>query len=211
MRKANEDSLLIDRKECFFAIADGMGGHANGAVASSFVVASVHRLFLTKTGSPLEALRDAMVLSGNDLFFENRNSTQKMGTTLTALHISDAIYYAHIGDCRIYYSSDDRRVLTNDHNLRESGRPNGSSMLTRCLGFDLGVNPDVGRVNPAREFSILMCTDGFYNAVTNEEIFSALENGNPQALATLKELVGEREPNDNYTAIFIRGDIMWER
>lgn len=211
MRKANEDSLLIDRKERFFAIADGMGGHANGAVASSAVVASAHRLFIANVGPPLEVLREAMVLSGNDLFLANRDSTQKMGTTLTTLHLSDAIYFAHIGDCRIYYSSGDRQVLTRDHNLRESGRVNGSSMLTKCLGFDLGVTPDLGRIIPTREFSMLMCTDGFYNAVSNEEIFSALENHDSQTFAALRKLAGEREPEDNYTAIFIRGDVMWGR
>ncbi len=156
----------------------------------------------------MEALQDAMILSANDLFFANRNSVQRMGTTLTVLYISDAIYYAHIGDCRIYYASDDRRILTSDHNLRDSGRVNGASMLTKCLGFDLGVRPDLGHVIPTREFSMLMCTDGFYNAVSNDEIFSALESRDSQAFERLKKLAGKRDPEDNYTAIFIRGGVM---
>jgi PPM family protein phosphatase len=205
VRQTNEDSFLIDSEARFFAIADGMGGHANGALASSSVVAWSHRTFLATMGPPLEVLREAMVSSGNELFFSNRGSRQKMGTTLTALYISDAIYYAHVGDCRVYYSSDHRQVLTSDHNLGSSERINGSSMLTKCLGFDLGVSPDLGRIEPVLDFSILMCTDGFYNAVTNDEIFSALENGSPQTFSALKALADGREPEDNYTAIFIGG------
>lgn len=133
-RKGNEDSFIINDEEGLFVVADGMGGHAAGEVASRLAVESIEE-FVRMTGSDREItwpfeIDDTMPLDANRLkialrlanrkvikFPEERHEYQGMATTVVSMLFSDStIYIGHVGDSRAYRVRDGRiSQLTNDH------------------------------------------------------------------------------------------------
>lgn len=133
-RKGNEDSFIINDEEGLFVVADGMGGHAAGEVASRLAVESIEE-FVRMTGSDREItwpfeIDDSMPLDANRLkialrlanrkvikFPEERHEYQGMATTVVSMLFSDStIYIGHVGDSRAYRVRDGQITqLTNDH------------------------------------------------------------------------------------------------
>ncbi|HEX6230733.1 MAG TPA: Stp1/IreP family PP2C-type Ser/Thr phosphatase [Actinomycetota bacterium] len=215
VREANEDSYLAE--EPLFAVADGMGGHRGGEVASRLALETVQRLFEARSGSLTDQVEEA-----NRAVYERSlrdPSVAGMGTTLTAALVEgDRIQLAHVGDSRAYLFRDGRlRRLTEDHTLvhrmvqegeiteDEAERHPHRSVITRALGVDPGVQVDEGSIQVAPGDRLLLCTDGLTGMVAEERIAAILAAvGDPQQAAD--RLVSEANGAggvDNITVVIL--------
>ena len=222
VRTNNEDQLLV--AEPLFAVADGMGGHAAGEVASLAAVEALRASFARQPQSVdglIEAVRDA-----NRAVWERAAEDQSlrgMGTTLTAVAIVDEdgeehLAIANVGDSRAYLLRDgELGMLTEDHSVAEQmvreGRltPEEATVhpqrhvLTRVLGLGPDTEVDAYAILPYRGDRYLLCSDGLINEVTDSQIGSVLRRlADPDE--AVKELVAMARGNgghDNITVVLV--------
>ncbi|MDQ4124932.1 MAG: Stp1/IreP family PP2C-type Ser/Thr phosphatase [Actinomycetota bacterium] len=219
VRKGNEDSYLLEAP--IYAVADGMGGHIAGDVASATAVSVISEGIEThppEDGSDLAGL----VSRANDAIFEKARSDPSlrgMGTTCTLLMVDgDVARIAHVGDSRAYLLRDGSfRQLTEDHTLVErmvrEGRLSAEeaanhpqrSIITRALGVDSNVQVDVLEERLATGDRILITSDGLTSMVEPDEIARVLDaEEDPQAAADrLVEMANDAGGEDNVTVLVL--------
>lgn len=215
VREGNEDSFLVN--DPLYAVADGMGGHRGGEVASNLALQTVQRLFAANEGTLTEQVEQA-----NRAVFERSQEDRDvagMGTTLTAVLVNDAeVRLAHVGDSRAYLYRDGRlQMLTEDHTLvrrmviegeiteAEAEHHPHRSILTRALGVDGDVQVDEDVITMQDGDRLLLCTDGLTGMVSDEQIVSVLEEvKDPQeAVDHLARAANRAGGIDNITAVII--------
>jgi PPM family protein phosphatase len=224
-RETNEDTMGAfvpgdvpgaERKGYLYAIADGLGGHAAGEVASSTAIATLRdEYFSPSAHSRVEpALRQAVQAANlrvHDLAHRHAEY-RSMGTTLTALAlVANCAYLAHIGDCRAYHWRAGRlSLLTADHSEaaelvrmrilkpdKVRDHP-GRSVLTRSLGSALIARPDFLRQPLASGDRFVLCSDGVWSEVEDAELAEVVAELPPaEACRQLMDLVIERGCPDN--------------
>jgi PPM family protein phosphatase len=218
VREGNEDAFLEEaRRLGVVAVADGMGGHRAGEVASATALAS-----LRASMAAGEPLRDAIV-GANDAVLERSVSDQElhgMGTTLTAGTLGEDgnLLVGHVGDSRAYLLRDgDLTQITNDHSLVEEMVRTGEltpeqaeshpqrSIITRALGIDPEVDVDVYPVQLEAGDRILLCSDGLTTMVRSDEIADILtrEPDPKRAAQRLVDAANAAGGEDNVTAIVV--------
>jgi protein phosphatase len=218
LREGNEDAAFAGRH--LLAVADGMGGHAAGEVASAAVIAALEQLdeLGVNAGDPQEALREA-VEEANDnlrLMVAADSDLHGMGTTVTAV-LSDGAYawLAHVGDSRAYLLREGTlRQLTRDHTfvqqLVDEGRlaPEDASShpqrnyITRALDGREGIDVDLERLDLAPGDRLLLCSDGLSGVVSDESIAEVLNGTTPdEAVHRLIDLALRGGGPDNVTCI----------
>jgi serine/threonine protein phosphatase PrpC len=195
VRENNEDSYTADEDYGLLVVADGMGGHCSGEVASRIAVETAAEELGNAQHEDLADELDSLMVAGNAIERANqaifaeveRHPEQAgMGTTVvTALFRDNRIYYAHVGDSRLYrFRNGHLHRLTRDHSLvqhlldeglfrdraeaREAGV--GDNVLTRCLGQDPNVEVDVGDADLEAGDLFLCCTDGLTGMVDDARI-----------------------------------------
>jgi len=198
VRANNEDCLAtfsVGKDECF-VIADGMGGHAAGELASKTAVEYVRQAFndyLFEADDPqkLERLLSFTLEKANvKVYLQSLGSFRYrgMGTTLTVAVLREkTLYISHIGDCRIYLlHGQQMRTLTRDHTLVQDMVDSGlitpeearnhpkRHVLLRSLGVNEYVMPDTFSVEIANGDVILMCSDGLHGYVEDKTIRAVL-------------------------------------
>jgi protein phosphatase len=215
VRERNEDSFLVDPP--LYAVADGMGGHRGGEVASELALETVEALANAGEGGLADQVREA-----NRAVFERSMSDRTvsgMGTTLTAVAVDDAgAHLAHVGDSRAYLlRAGALRQLTEDHTLvnrmvkageispQEAEVHPHRNVVTRALGTEPDVEVDEEDVPLLGGDRLLLCSDGLTNMVTTDQIQAILE-ANPSAQDAAARLV--RAANraggvDNITVIVV--------
>jgi len=228
VRKGNEDSLhaSANAHRGLFIVADGMGGHAAGEVASEMAVEMVsHDLSdlndLEATDSHervAHALRDA----NRAVYERTRTERDKlgMGSTVSALLLSETRYVVgHVGDSRIYLVRDGQmRQLTKDHSLvqeqvdaglltpEQARRHPQSNVITRCIGMADEIEPDVfdGAVRVGDAF--LLASDGLTGMVEDRRIQQLLvSRAKPERIVdALIQEANVNGGNDNITAVVVR-------
>ena len=217
VREGNEDAYAV--LDSLFAVADGMGGHQGGEVASRIALETLERMSPSGDGEP--HLAD-VVKHANRNVLEAASKDPRlagMGTTLTAaLALDDGIHVAHVGDSRAYLLRDgDLRQLTIDHTvvqrLVDEGRITRNeadihpqrSILTRALGVDQEVTVDEAVVDVEPGDRLLLCSDGLTGMVDEDEIRRLLaENEDPQAASdALVDAANQAGGQDNITAVVI--------
>lgn len=220
VRSRNEDSAFASPR--ILAVADGMGGHAHGEVASATVIGVIaeldDRLRRSTAPDPLAAL-DATIevaLSRITELAEQDPEMTLMGSTLTALlWLGDGFGLAHIGDSRGYLLRDgELQQVTTDHTLVQSLVDEGRiteveaaehprrSMLTRALQAGGAAEPDLTTL-PAREGDrLLLCSDGLTVVVAPDQIRETLAAGTPRdaVAALVEQAIGMQSP-DNVTCV----------
>jgi len=215
VREGNEDSFLV--LDPLYAVADGMGGHRGGEVASNLALQTIQRLFTAQEGTLTEQVEQA-----NRAVFERSQSDREvagMGTTLTAALVQGAqVRLAHVGDSRAYlYRDGELQLLTEDHTLVHKMLVEGEiteseaethphrSILTRALGVDGSVQVDEGIVEMRNGDRLLLCTDGLTGMVSDEQIKAVLaESKDPQeAVDRLVRAANRAGGIDNITAVVI--------
>ena len=218
VRKGNEDSGYVGPR--LLLVADGMGGHAAGELASSLAIATVADLDVhppTNT-DVLTALAEAIDDVGEaigELIAEDPELTG-MGTTITGLYwLGGRIAVVHVGDSRAYLLRDGELAqLTHDHTyvqtLIDSGRITEEeaavhprrSLLMRALDGMNPVEADLSVREARAGDRFLLCSDGLSGVVTDAEIASALSRGEPTGVVTrLVDLALERGAPDNVTVV----------
>ena len=227
VRRGNEDNLLIDAERGLFLIADGMGGHAAGEVASALAVETVTRTLAIESGKGKaelgNALRAALRAAQSRIVKESQNNprTAGMGTTLTACVLLPEGEYqlGHIGDSRAYRLRQGHlEQLTPDHTWVQqeidAGRlpPEGARthpfahVLTRVLSADAFQEPDLlsGTARPGDLF--LLATDGLTGMLEDAEIRDILSEDRPlsELVGRLIERANAQGGVDNITAILLR-------
>jgi serine/threonine protein phosphatase PrpC len=235
-RESNEDAALIrnysieslqPRYLCLGAIADGMGGHNAGGLASSTAIRTLFEEFDARQAGYSEN----PVLATGDLLFElfsaansavytialQGDDLKGMGTTLTAfLAEKRQVFVAHVGDSRLYLARGDSIVqLTQDHTLvenmvkdnvitrEEAAARTDSNVITRAIGAYQTVEIDFFFFPTMPDDIILLCTDGLYRVVDPQEMLQVLK-GSPDMQSVGEELVRlaiERGTSDNVTVL----------
>ncbi len=225
VRDNNEDFFFAERigeEEFLFAVADGMGGHLAGEVASRRAIETLVREFTRKTDEPLPSkIRRVFDKINSEIITEgNENLDQRgMGTTLSALYIKkDRAFVAHIGDSRIYHFSGRLIQLTEDHSFvgklvkdglispEEAKVHPKRNILYQSIGMRRGINVQVeGPIKIKEGEKFLLCTDGLTVVVEEEEIETLLSKDiSPKK--TVNELVDtalKRGAPDNVTVIVV--------
>ena len=194
VREKNDDSILIDPP--LYIVADGMGGHRGGDIASRLALDTIQELAASGRGTLPDQVRSANRTVWDRSVEDERLSG--MGTTLTAALIDGAsALIAHVGDSRAYLLREGKlRQLTTDHTLVERMVKSGEiteaeadvhphkNVLTRALGTDEEVEVDEDTVALLDGDQLLLCSDGLTGMVTEDQIQAILENSEqPQQAA----------------------------
>jgi len=212
LRAGNEDSGLVSSK--IVAVADGMGGHAGGEVASRIAIKS-----LVQTSSNADALLS--VANSINLEIANKSKSDPelagMGTTLTALQINGEVAeLLHVGDSRCYaFTGGKLNQLSDDHTVMQELIDQGRitpdevmnhpqrSLLTQALMGDSEVNPALKLYPITIGDKFLLCSDGLTAVLSDLEISKILKKNSGQEL--VEELVAETKAKgapDNVTVIW---------
>src|SRR3954471_4096987 len=216
VRDSNEDGYVVDRRLQLFAIADGMGGHRAGEVASATALEALRASVASGTG-----LGDAITSANAAVFSKatDDESLSGMGTTLTALvPDGDRVLVGHVGDSRAYLLRDgELRQLTTDHSLVQEFIREGRlteeqaavhpqrSIITRALGVEPDVEVDVYPVPLHAGDRILLCSDGLSTMLRSDDIAGLLrrESDPTRAANLLVDAANAAGGEDNITTIVV--------
>ena len=217
-RSNNQDSILVSEPLKLFAVADGMGGHSGGEVASALAVRTIEKFFQESRVTPItKRLNEAMVLA-NRVIYEHaaqHPALRGMGTTLSTAVVDDGwIHFGQVGDSRGYlYREGELFQITEDHSqvyeLIKAGLLNESNMhqvhknvITRSVGFEENVDVDVITRQALKGDRYLLCSDGLSGMVSNDEIARVLGNFTvEQAVWNLIDLANLKGGEDNVSVI----------
>lgn len=224
-RRANEDCFAIVSELGLYLVADGMGGHSAGQVASRLAVESAVAALgdlESATATPTERLRIAVAAANRAIFTtaQEKSELTGMGTTLVALLAGgQRIALAHVGDSRAYLVRGGRiRQLTDDHSLvAELVRRHEISaqdalmhpqrhVLTRALGVRRRVEVDLIEMALAGGDVLVLCSDGLTGPVRDEEIANEVGRSHDleEVCGRLVDLANSRGGDDNITVVCVR-------
>ena len=226
-RKVNEDRFALVPDLGLYLVADGMGGHKSGQLASQLAAeASIlaAKALQGAMASLSEKLRQVVACANREVFTtaQSRPEFEGMGTTLVALLASEGrVALAHVGDSRAYLIRRGRiRTLTDDHSLvgelvrrREISQEDAREhphrhVLTRALGVRPSVQGDLIEMTPHDGDVFALMSDGLTNHVRDEEIALAVNSSEDlQAVCdSLVSFANDRGGSDNITVVLVRCD-----
>jgi protein phosphatase len=237
VRSHNEDSIASDGANGLVVLADGMGGYNAGEVASGMattVITTEMQQLLSKirpfeidpqSGGPAAArmLRE-QVLKANTSIYQSAQSQPQyagMGTTLVVcLFYDNKLMVAHLGDSRLYrLRGEEFKQITRDHSLLQEQIDSGlitpeqakhaqhKNLVTRALGIDPTVEPEIHEYEAAPGDIYLLCSDGLCDMVTDEDIALALQAFGANLKMAAQHLVQMANDNggrDNVSVILVR-------
>jgi len=216
VRDTNEDGYVVDRRLQLFAVADGMGGHRAGEIASATALEALRAAVASGTG-----LGDAITNANEAVHGKAAQDAelQGMGTTLTAVvPDGNGVLVGHVGDSRAYLLRDgELRQLTTDHSLVEELIREGTlteeqaathpqrSIITRALGVEGSVEVDVYPVPLLPGDRLLICSDGLTSMLRSNAIAGLLrrESDPTRAANLLVDAANAAGGEDNITTIVI--------
>lgn len=218
-RRNNEDRYLLLPEHEVFAVADGMGGHEHGDVASSLAVETLERAFrsdhfTTKANPDIPRRADELaraVQMANAAVRAASATRAEMGTTLVALRFAlnkKRAYIAHVGDSRCYrLRSGVLKQLTTDHTFGNVGAEGPvAGLLSRAIGIDRKVPIDLLLEEPSANDLYLLCTDGLTKMVDDDGV-RAILRANVDLQKAADSLIDEanaRGGRDNITVVLVR-------
>lgn len=228
VRKINEDSYYNDPEHMgLYIVADGMGGHQAGEVASALAVETLSMLLRdplmggnSRSSYIEDAMRDAVVKTNRTVYdlATSKSGYSGMGTTVVVCILKkDHLHVAHIGDSRAYlYRNGILKQLTTDHSLVQELLSKGriteeeavdhprKNILTRALGTDPAVEVDTMDMSLKAGDILLLCTDGITNHVDSQEIKGFVAENSPEmACQEMIRLANDRGGFDNMTVLII--------
>lgn len=216
-----DDPDVLATKGSFYAVADGMGGHSAGQIASELALKTAIKAYYADSSPVIEeSLRGALQQANALIFDTGRAIVERvgMGTTMTALVIrGEEAFIAQVGDSRLYRLRDGRiEQLTEDHSwVNEQVKRGGLSpeeaemspfrnVITRSLGNTPNVDVDIYTEELKAGDKFLLCSDGLSGEVKSDEMADAMRKGSPsQAAQDMVELALERGGRDNTTVLIL--------
>ena len=223
-REVNQDYVFVSDQPVgnipnLLIVADGMGGHNAGDYASKFVVQVLKKeLAKSREDGPRAMLKKAIASANHQLIAESKTDAklEGMGTTLVAATVIEhTLYFANVGDSRLYLLNDEIRQLSKDHSLvQEMVRLGGlnaeeakhhpdKNIITRAIGVKEDIEIDFFEYRLKKGDIILMCTDGPSNMVEDEEIFQIVRSSRDvvEAVEQLIERANSNGGKDNIGVI----------
>ncbi|MFO7706809.1 MAG: protein phosphatase 2C domain-containing protein [Desulfobacterales bacterium] len=223
-REANEDRICVDDDLGLYLVADGMGGHQAGEIASELVVSAI-RDFLKAPGPGITPRKGCgpegagRLLAGirwsNQVVHEaslSRADRQGMGSTVAAVYFcEDRLVAANIGDSPIYLVRNGGiDALSVPHTLQadlasQTYAPFLGNVLTRAVGPKASVDADLCEISCYKHDVLVLCSDGLSNKVAPPEILAVVSAQPPrEACRTLVELANRRGGEDNISVVAVR-------
>lgn len=218
VRPINEDSAAVFDPEVY-VVADGMGGHAAGEVASHILVKSVREELSGLPHIEERELCQAIHRANHEILatVAENPDCQGMGTTATMLHIEEGrAFWAHVGDSRLYLlRGESFQQITRDHSYVEDLVEHGEiteaearihpqkNMLTRAVGVEESLEVDSGCFDVRAGDIMLLATDGLMNMVSEEEIMAILQQDAANPARALVEAALRSGGRDNVTAVVV--------
>lgn len=218
VRPNNQDTLLINGR--LYGVADGMGGHKGGEVASSVAMAVIGDMLAGLT--PSEKMLEAGIQAANRRLFEQQaqdESLQGMGTTVTVLwEGSDKVYIGHVGDSRAYLLRDGVLTqITQDHSVvaemmrqgiltKEKAKKHPyRNVMTRAVGTETGVQVDIISWDKRPGDLWLLCSDGLFGMVEESDMEAALKTlPLEEAAEQLLKLALDNGGRDNISLVLLK-------
>lgn len=237
VRQLNEDSIRVERPSDpaiagkwgdLYVVADGMGGHESGEVASKIAIETIAQVYYRANGMPTdEALAYAIEQANAEIFRRAQEEDRHgMGTTVVAAaRIGSKIYLAHVGDSRIYLIRDGKiKPLTQDHSMvaeqvaaglltpEEAERHPYRNVISRAVGTAPQVEVEISQSSPLelREGDVvLLCSDGLTEHVKAPQIRQIVGNRAAESAAhALIQAANNGGGSDNISVIILRvGDV----
>lgn len=221
----NEDAYVADEQKGIFIVADGLGGHNAGEIASKIAVDTLPRLIfrnIKNEKKPKEIkplIRDAILETHKEIL---RQAKDDMATTVViAAFNNENVYIANVGDSRAYIIRDGTIAQVSDDDTyvadlvkRKRIKPEEAlnhpqkNQLTQALGGKNPINPRVSNIEFSIDDTLLLCSDGLTEHVNDNKILTTIndyKNLN-EAASVLVSLANDRGGNDNITLILIRRD-----
>lgn len=215
----DEDVLAI--KGSFYAVADGMGGHAAGQIASEIALTTIKAYYADSSPIVEESLRSAIQQANGLVYDTSRAIVERngMGTTITALVVrGEEVFVAQVGDSRCYRLRGNKiEQITDDHSwvneqvkrgalsLEEAEMSPFKNVITRSIGNAPSVDVDVFTLDLEEGDQFLLCSDGLSNEVAVGEMKDAMKHDSPsQAAWKLVDLALERGGRDNCTLLILK-------
>ena len=218
-REVNQDFVYVTDKPVgpfpnLLVVADGMGGHKAGDFASKYTVKVLHEeLENTKLDKPEEILNTIIHTANHELIKAAHSDVklEGMGTTLVvATVIGNTLYFANVGDSRLYLINDKIRQLSKDHSLveemvrlggikaEEAKNHPDKNIITRAIGVKEDVEADIYEYR-LKKGDVLLCTDGLSNMVEDEDMFDIVKGARDivEAVLMLIEKANSNGGRDN--------------
>jgi PPM family protein phosphatase len=237
VRSHNEDSITVEPEIGLAVLADGMGGYNAGEVASGIATALIsnetkeamtriepHSIDRDSGGLVASSLLREVIAKANNSIYQSANTQPQyagMGTTLVVtLFCDDKLTVAHIGDSRCYRLRENKlEQITRDHYLlqeqidsgllsKEAARhSHNKNLVTRALGIEPEVEPEIGTFDVLTGDIYLLCSDGLNDMVEDEDIeltLSSLAANLPLAAEQLVQMANDAGGRDNVSVILIK-------
>lgn len=219
-RKQNEDSCAVSKS--YAIVADGMGGHNKGEIASRMAVDILSECFENAHTCTAEQVTQAIRKANKAIFGKSKTEPEcaGMGTTVVAAVWNDKkIVVAHVGDSRCYeIYNGEIRLVTKDHTLVQTlldeGKISGKEaenypdkhIITRAVGTDPSESPDVTELAREKDKWLILCSDGLTNHVREDSILACIENNaEPQTVADrLVDMANAGGGLDNITVVAVK-------
>jgi protein phosphatase len=216
VRPLNADALLADAARGFFAVADGVGSEPESAAASRFAVERAHAAYQ-------DLLADRNTISPHELLAQvKREYADAFGdldppaTTLTVGHLAAGrFHYFNVGDSPVLLLAGSVRLLTREHTIVDRGMVitdfsrmksvRGSNVIFNYLGSDEAFAPDYEPVEVAARARFLLCTDGVFDFLAQEELdeLHTMAETPAQFVAFVRSMAAAALPSDNYSLIVV--------
>lgn len=231
---ANEDNLasvvpqdvqILVKKGALFVVADGMGGHKQGDVASEMAVNVIRDTYYQDESDDIPTSLRRAVEQANTLIYQQNEKqstdeyTMNMGTTCVAAVLKDAtVYVANAGDSLAYIVRNGQvKQIAQNHawvveqvrlgtmSEAEAQAQGKSNVITHCLGSTPDVEVYVGSEQVQNRDVLVLCTDGLHTLVSEDEIRTIIEQyGSEESASRLIALANENGGSDNITTIVVR-------
>jgi serine/threonine protein phosphatase PrpC len=230
MRENNEDKFeffepeepeLLAVKGCMYAVADGMGGHASGQVASELALKTVFKTYCADPDDDVAKSLGSAIRAANSFIYDAATAIAEregMGTTCTVLVLrNDEMFVGHVGDSRMYLIRDGEiKQITDDHSWVAEQVRRGAlteeearfspfrNVITRSLGMGPDVEVDTLQDNVKTDDIFVLCSDGLSGYVTDPEILEIAAGSSPAVAATkLVDRANESGGGDNVTVVVV--------
>ncbi len=231
MRTINQDSIFVSTQPVgklpnLFIVADGMGGHKAGDVASRVAIEKFVKYACTTHMTDPANILDAGIIAINKEIYDMANSNKDysgMGTTFVVAVIADGhVYIANVGDSRLYYIGNNINQITRDHSVvedmvrmglltKEKARTHyRKNAITKAVGVvnDKTATPDIFEIEMEKGDKLLLCSDGLTNMVIDHDINNIIRKSETieEAVRKLIDSANENGGKDNISAIIVSAD-----